>query len=128
VLLLKEMFSPLEKTPKTLPVFRGFRDAFQTLSQRFRVRGEGESQIVEVLGSNATKRFSIQGCHLIFEQQEHLEEGRRARFPSQVRREALECIHYSEILANFADVRKRVECSLGFLATNPPGYIQSIDD
>ena len=122
------MFSPVEKTPETFRVPGGPRYASQSLSQRFRVRGEGESQKVEAIGSNATKGLPIHGCHLMFEQQEHLEEGRRARLPPEVSRKTPKCIEDPQGLAYLADVREGVECPLGFLATNALNGIQPIDD
>jgi len=128
VFLSIEMFSPVEKTPETFPVLGGSGDASQPLSQRFRVRGEGESQIVEVLGSNATKGLPIHGCHLMFEQHEHLEEGRRTRLSPNIRRKTPECIEYPQVPAYLADVREGIECPLGFLAKNALNGIQSIND
>ncbi len=83
---------------------------------------------MEVLSSNATKGLPIHSCHLMFEEQEHLEEGRRARLTPYLSGKTLKCTHNPQILANFADIREDVECPLRPLAPNPLDSVEPIDD
>ena len=83
---------------------------------------------MQVFRPYPTERSPIKSSHLIPEEEKHLEEGRGARFFTDLRGELPKGFHYSEMLANTAHVREDVECPLGLLALNSLDVVEPIHD
>ena len=125
---LIEMFSFFEKMAEPLSILGRRADAFDALLQRFSIRGERESEIVVFFRPDSAKGLPVHGGHLIFIEQEHLEEGRGASLLLDLLWKVLKGIHHSQILTNISDVRKGIEGPFGLLATNPFDCIQAINN